>query len=135
MKAHKNNEKCFLFNLKSSYGSQDIQIFVRTYYSCKKDLIVKAKVNFNIYKVTTWEKKNWNTYRVKYFKKSSQSNNQIWLVNRNIFHETFYPKCVGETIPSACSKNSKLSLSLSQQSKVLYSLFLLCAKLKTIEFV
>ena len=31
MKAHKNNEKYFLFRLKSSYGSQNIQIFVMTY--------------------------------------------------------------------------------------------------------
>ena len=31
MIVHKNNEKCFLFHIKNSYGSQDIQIFVMTF--------------------------------------------------------------------------------------------------------
>ena len=42
---------------------------------------------------------------------------------RNIFHEKSYTKCGGET--SLRPKNSKLSISLDRQSKVLYSLFLL----------
>ena len=42
---------------------------------------------------------------------------------RNIFLEKSYTKCGGETIPRPFSKNSKLSKSLDQQSKVLYSLF------------
>ena len=49
---------------------------------------------------------------------------------RNIFLEKSYTKCSGETIPRPFSKKSKLSISLDQQSKVLYSLFLLCAKSK-----
>ena len=42
---------------------------------------------------------------------------------RNIFIEKSYTKCDGETIPRPFSKNSKLSISLGQQPKVLYSLF------------
>ena len=35
-KSFKNDEKCFLFYLKSSFRSQDIQIFVWTFWSCRK---------------------------------------------------------------------------------------------------
>ena len=52
---------------------------------------------------------------------------------RNIFLEKSYTKCGGETIPRPFSKKSKLSISLDQYSKVLYILFLLFAKLSTIE--
>ena len=52
---------------------------------------------------------------------------------RNIFHEKLYTKCGRETIPSPFSKKSKLSISLDQQTKVLYILFLLFVKLRTIE--
>ena len=44
---------------------------------------------------------------------------------RNIFLERLHTRCGGETIPRPSSKNSKLRISLDQQSKVLYSLFLL----------
>ena len=52
---------------------------------------------------------------------------------RNIFLEKSYTKYGGETIPRPFSKKSELSISLDQYSKVLYILFLLIAKLRTIE--
>ena len=52
---------------------------------------------------------------------------------RNIFLEKSYTKCGWETIPRPFSKNSKLSVSLDQQSKVLYSLFFLYDKLRAIK--
>ena len=52
---------------------------------------------------------------------------------RKIFLEKSYTKCGVETIPRPFSKKSKLSVSLDQYSKVLYSLFLLYAKLRAIE--
>ena len=52
---------------------------------------------------------------------------------RNIFLEKWYTECSGETIPWPFSKKSKLSISLDQQSKVLYGLFLLYARLRTIK--
>ena len=51
----------------------------------------------------------------------------------SIFLEKPYKKYNGETIPRPFSKKSKLSISLNQYSKVLYILFLLFAKLRTIE--
>ena len=52
---------------------------------------------------------------------------------RNIFLEKSHAKYGGETIPRSFPKISKLSISLDQQSKVLYSLFLLYAKLRAIK--
>ena len=36
-KPFKSDEKCFLFHLKSSFRSQYIQVFVMTFWSCKKN--------------------------------------------------------------------------------------------------
>ena len=52
---------------------------------------------------------------------------------RNIFLEESYTKCEGETSPTPISEKLKLSISLNQLSKVLYSLFLLDGKLRDIE--
>ena len=46
---------------------------------------------------------------------------------RNISLKKSYTKCGGETVPRL---KSKLSISLDQQSKVLYSLFILYVKLR-----
>ena len=50
-----------------------------------------------------------------------------------IFLKKSYTKCGGETIPRPFTKKSKLSISLDQLSKVSYSLFSFCAKLRAIE--
>ena len=42
---------------------------------------------------------------------------------RNIFPENSYGKCDGETSPGLFSEKLKLSKSVDQQSKVLYSFF------------
>ena len=52
---------------------------------------------------------------------------------KNIFLEKSYAKCGAETSPRLFSKTLKLSICLDQESEVLYSLFLLYAKLKAIE--
>ena len=52
---------------------------------------------------------------------------------RNIFLEKSYIKCGGETNPRPFSEKLKLSISLNQYSKILYSLFLLYGKLRAIE--
>ena len=52
---------------------------------------------------------------------------------KNIFLEKSYTKCDGETSPRPFSEKLKLSISLDQYSKVLYSLFILYAKLRAIE--
>ena len=52
---------------------------------------------------------------------------------RNSFLKKSYTKCGGKIIPRPFYKKPKLSISLDQYSKVLYILFLLFAKLMTIE--
>ena len=52
---------------------------------------------------------------------------------RNNFLEKSYTKCGGETSPRPFSEKLKLIISLSQLSKVSYSLLLLYAKLRAIE--
>ena len=52
---------------------------------------------------------------------------------RNIFLEKSYTMCGGETSLRPFSEKVKLSISLNQQSRVLYSLFVLYVKLRTIE--
>ena len=52
---------------------------------------------------------------------------------RNIFLEKSFTDCGGETSLRPFSEFSKLSLSLDQYSKVLYSLFLLYVKLRAIK--
>ena len=52
---------------------------------------------------------------------------------RNIFLEKPYSKCGGDTIPRLFFKKLKLRITLYQYSKVLYILFLLFGKMRTIE--
>ena len=52
---------------------------------------------------------------------------------RNTFDEKSYKRCIGATIPRPFSKKSKLSISLINSVKVLYSLFLLHANLRAIK--
>ena len=52
---------------------------------------------------------------------------------RSIFLEKSYTKYDGEFSPRPFSEKLKLSTYLDQQSKVLYNLFLLYAKLRAIE--
>ena len=47
---------------------------------------------------------------------------------RSIYIKKPYTKCCGETIPRPFPKKLKLSISLDQYSKVLYSLFVLHVK-------
>ena len=57
----------------------------------------------------------------------------IEYIIRNINLEKSYTKCGGETSPRLIYGKLNLSISLDQQSKVLYSLFLLYPKLRAIE--
>ena len=52
---------------------------------------------------------------------------------RNIFLGKSYTICGGETSPRPFTEKLKLSISLDQKSKVLYSLFSLYGNLRAIE--
>ena len=40
-KPFKNDENCLLFHLKSSFRSQDIQIFILTFWSCRRNGLIR----------------------------------------------------------------------------------------------
>ena len=42
-KLFKNDEKCFLFHLKSCYRSQDILVFVASFWSCRKNGLTRKR--------------------------------------------------------------------------------------------
>ena len=52
---------------------------------------------------------------------------------RTLFLENSYTKCGGKTSARPFSKKAKLRMSLDQYYKVLYSLYILYAKLRAIE--
>ena len=91
-------------------------------------------INFKIHDVTAWLTNNCNTHIDQYLDNQAMKTGQLLEYNlRNIFLEKSYTKCGGETIPRPSSKKSKFRISLDQHSKVLYILFLLFDKLRTIE--
>ena len=64
-----------------SFRSQDIYIFVLTFWSCR-EVDQKGKINFKIYDVTTWLTNNHNTHIAQYPTKERQPDNEICSVNR-----------------------------------------------------
>ena len=124
-------------HIKSSFCSQDIQVFVLTFWSCSKMVDNKDQVNSKFYDVTPWLTNNY-TYTWPNISKSKDNQamkfSQLIECNvRNIFLEKSYTKCGGETSPRLFSENIKLIISLNPQPKVLYSLFLLYVKLMAID--
>ena len=87
------------------------------------------------YDVTAWLASNCNTHIAQYSRSRGRMKfGQLTECNmRKIFLEKSYPKCDGEISPRPFSEKLKLSISLDQSSKVLYSLFILYAKLRAIE--
>ena len=52
---------------------------------------------------------------------------------KNIFLKISFRQFGAETIPRLFTKKSKLSISLDQQSKILYNLFILYVRMRAIE--
>ena len=133
-KPFQNDKNCFLFHLKSSFCSQDIWIFVVTFWSRSKTAWLEDKVNFNIYNVTAWLTNTIlpNISRSK-GNQTMKFGQLIYYDMRNIFLKISYSKYGAETSPRPFSEKIKLSVSLDEQSKVLYDMFILYAKLRAIE--
>ena len=82
MKALKNDEKCFLFCLKTSFRSQDIQIFVLTFWSCRKNGLISITLILKFMTSQSGQQNNCNTQIYQYLTKLKQPGNEIWSVNR-----------------------------------------------------
>ena len=68
-KSFKNDEKCFLFQLISSFILKIFKFLSWLFGHVQKQFDQKNKVNFKIYDVTTWEINNYNTRIAHYRKK------------------------------------------------------------------
>ena len=105
-------EKLFLFQLKSSFCSQDFQIFVLTFCWCRKTAWLGRQGNFKIYDVTTWETNNCNTHIVIISRhkghKTMKFGQLIEYSMRYIFLENSYAKCGEETISRPFSIKNKI---------------------------
>ena len=118
----KYDEKCFLFHLNSSSCSQNIQIFCLEFWSRWK----RYNFNFKICDVTTWLENKIHILTNISRSKSNQTMKFGQLIEynmKNISLGKSYTKWGGDSIPRPFSKKSKSSITLDQQSKVLYSLF------------
>ena len=102
-KTFRSDKKCFLFHLKSSLCSQDIWIFLLTFWPCRK------KVNLKIYYIITWETSSYKTHIAQYLKKWRESYDEIWSVNRiwNTGEKYFSRKIMHKT----CWRNKSQALS------------------------
>ena len=124
-------KKAFYFTLKVLFVLKIYQFLSRLFGHAEKRL---DKVNFNIYDVTSWLTSNCSAHIVEILRsKGNQKMKLGQLIEHNMrnISEKSNAKC--ETIPRPFSKKSKLSISLDQKSRVLYSFFLLYAKLNAIE--
>ena len=68
-KPFKNDEKCFLFNLKSSFRSQDIKFLSWLFGLVEKQLDEKNKIYFKTCDVINWDTNNCNTHIAQYLSK------------------------------------------------------------------
>ena len=93
-KPFKNYEKCFLFDLKSSFCSQDIQIFV--FPSSLLFLLVShyfkgcSNVNLKVYDVINCLNKNLITHFVQYLEKQKRYDIETLSTDRVWHKEHFY---------------------------------------------
>ena len=105
-KPFKNYEKCFLFHLKSSFHSQDIQLFV--FPSSPLCLPVShcfrawLKINLKVYDVTKCLNKSSITHFVWYLEKKRRYDIETLSIDRaanNIFIRKLCRKCASKASP------------------------------------
>ena len=128
----------FLFHLKSSFRSQDIQVFALTFLVMYKSRLIR-KIML-ILKVMTSQTDSQtipvyillNISRSK-GKQTMKLDQLIEYTMRNIFVEKSCTKFARQIILRPLSKKTKLSISLDRLCKILNSLFLFYANLRAIE--
>ena len=101
----KNYEKCFLFLLKSSFRSQDIQIFVipssPLFPPVNHCLRGWSKINFKVYDVINCLNKNLTTHFVWYLEKEERYKIETLSIDTVLNKEHFY----GKVIQKMCTKS------------------------------
>ena len=101
----KNYEKCFLFHLKSSFRSRDIQIFVFSssplFFPVSHCLRAWSKKNLKIYDAISCLNKNLITRFVWYLDKEISCDIETLSIDRELNKEHFY----GKIIRKMCTKS------------------------------
>ena len=91
----KNNEKCFLFQLKSSFRSQDIQMFVLTFWSCGKNgLIRKIRLISKFMVLQPGYSKQLQYTIVQYLTKWRQSGNEVLFLKNDAIYFNSLQLCI-----------------------------------------
>ena len=117
------------FTLKDFFFLKILKFLSRLSGHVEKRLDQKDTVNSKIYDVTNWEANNCNHILPNISRiKGNQQLKFDQLIEYNI--KSTFTKCGRKAISGPCSKKSKFCISLDQWSKILYSLFLLYAKLR-----
>ena len=75
-------KNAFYFMLKALPFLRYLKVCLAIFGHVGKRLDEKAKVNHQIFDITTWRRSNNNTHIGHYLKKERQSDNEIWSVNR-----------------------------------------------------
>ena len=124
--------KGFLFQLKSSFRSQDVHGFVLAFWSCRRKVRLISK-----FMASELGKQTIEIDLLPNISRSKGNQTRVFaqLIEYNMRNLIFQKSCLkycGETIPRPFSKKSKFSMSLDQE-EVLYSLFLLYTKLRAIK--
>ena len=122
-----------LIHVKISFHFQDILTFCPDFFGhAGKRLDQKAQVNFKISDVTDWET---ISYNIRYPIFQEETATRQWWFKRNIFLEksSFFLKShaqnvVRKLVSNPFTKALKLSINLTQQSQMLYSLFYCISK-------
>ena len=117
-KPFKNDEKCYLFYLKSSFCFQDILNFCPVFLVMQKNGLIRRLRLISKFMTSQTGKQIITTHILPNI--SRTKNNQtmkfghaIEYNTRNIvFLEKSYTKCVGQTSPRFVSEKSKLNMSL-----------------------
>ena len=92
----KNYGRCFLFHLKSSFCSPDIQIFVfppsPLFLPVSHCSRAWSKINFKVYDIINCQNNNLITHLVWYLEKEKRHNNEILSIDRVLNKEHIYGK-------------------------------------------
>ena len=118
-KPFKNHEKCFLFHVENYFCFLDIQIFVLTFWPCRKTTWSRKISLFSKFMKSQPELQTVliDTLRHIWRGKHNQTMKFDQLIEYSMiinFLEKTYTKCGGETSPRNFSKKSNLSISLDQ---------------------
>ena len=126
----------FYFTLKVLFCSKDNYFFCLNFWIMQKNSLIRKLISKFI--TPPAEKQTIALHILSNISRSK--GNQAMKVcplieyeTRNILFEKLCTKRGGKTIPRPYSEKSKFTISLNQESKLLYSLFLMYAKLKAIE--